>query len=103
MNNAEPTPIVLSRRPVKSSCRSSDISPATMLKVPKNMASSSVLGTEALAIALNCHPAIVVVTAEMAISHAIAFRYGDSRISRRLAHNGKRSRTLPDAGVSLPT
>ena len=74
MNNAEPTPIVRSTRPVSSSCRSSDISPAIMLKVPKNMASSSVSGTDALAIALNCQPAIVVVSAEMTISHAIAFR-----------------------------
>ncbi len=74
MNSAEPTPIVRSRRPVSSSCSTSDISPAIMLKVPKNIASSSVSGIDALAIALNCQPAIVVVSALMRISAAIAFR-----------------------------
>ena len=45
-----------------------------MLKVPKNIARSSVSGTAALAIALNCQPATVVASAEIRISAAIARR-----------------------------
>ena len=74
MKSAGPTPTVRSTRPVSSSCSTSDITPAIMLKVPKNIASSSVSGTAALAIALNCHPAIVVVNAAIRISAAIALR-----------------------------
>ena len=44
MKSAGPTPTVRSTRPVSSSCRISDITPAIMLNVPKNIASSSVSG-----------------------------------------------------------
>jgi hypothetical protein len=74
MKSACPTPTVRSTRAVSTSCRSSDINPAIMLNVPKNIASSSVPGTASFAIALNCHPAIVVVTAEIRISAAMDFK-----------------------------
>ena len=74
-----------------------------MLNVPKNIASSSVSGHRRFAMALNCQPAIVVVSAAIRISAAIAFRYGDSRISRMLpqqrkpiAHVAGRGRVVAD-------
>ena len=84
MNSATPTPAVRSTRPVSSSCSTSDTIPATMLKMPKNIASWSVSGMCALAIALNCQPATVVAAPTVRSATAIARRYGDSRTSARL-------------------
>ena len=103
MNSAAPTPAVRSTRPVSSNCKISDMTPAIMLKVPKNIASSSVSGMAALAMALNCQPATVVVRAEISTSAAMARKYGDSRTSARLPNNVPESLSVPVAGVSLPT
>ena len=45
-----------------------------MLKVPKNMASASVSGIAALAMALNCQASTVVASDDSRMTAAIAFR-----------------------------
>ena len=74
MKRAVPTPSVFNNRAVSSNCTASEMRPATVLKVPKNMVSSSVSGMESLAMALNCQPATVVASAENSTSHAMARR-----------------------------
>ena len=78
MNSVRPTPPRRSARPVSSTWSASETTPATMLKVPKNIVSASVSGMEALAMALNCHASTVVASDDRRMTAAIAFKYFDS-------------------------
>ena len=69
-----------------------------MLNVPKNIASSSVFGIAALAIALNCQPAMVVASADSRTRLEIARRYGEPATIVRLLHRPPDARAPPVAG-----
>ena len=85
MKSATPTPASRSTRPVSTTCSTSEARPAIMLNEPKKAASWSVSAIDALAIALNCQPATVVAIDARPITAAIACRYDDPAICRRLS------------------
>ncbi len=72
---------------MKSTCSTSAATPASTLKVPKNIASSSVAGMYSFAMALNCQPATVVTNAASHTTEAIAVKYDDWRTWLKLAHS----------------